>query len=65
MMRYKYSKLKTDQDDTPCAKSNIKVDILRIVCNLRLCRGGMVQNSEQYELIHRTLCLYQERLATE
>lgn len=38
------------------------VDVLGIVCNLRLQRGGMVQNSEQYELIHRALCLYQRRL---
>lgn len=38
------------------------VDILGIVCNLRLQRGGMVQNSEQYELIHRVLCLYQEKV---
>lgn len=38
------------------------VDILGIVCNLRLQRGGMVQNSEQYELIHRAICLYQQRL---
>lgn len=37
------------------------VDILGIVCNLRLQRGGMVQNSEQYELIHRVLCLYQQK----
>lgn len=37
------------------------VDILGIVCNLRLQRGGMVQNSEQYELIHRSLCLYQQK----
>lgn len=40
----------------------LSVDILGIVCNLRLQRGGMVQNSEQYELIHRALCLYQKRL---
>lgn len=40
---------------------NIFVDILGIVCNLRLQRGGMVQNSEQYELIHRALCLYLKR----
>lgn len=40
----------------------VSVDILGIVCNLRLQRGGMVQNSEQYELIHRALCLYQKRL---
>jgi protein tyrosine phosphatase len=38
------------------------VDVLGIVCNLRLQRGGMVQNSEQYELIHRSLCLYQQKL---
>lgn len=38
------------------------VDILGIVCNLRLQRGGMVQNSEQYELIHRVLCLYQQQV---
>ncbi|XP_059225348.1 uncharacterized protein LOC131993969 [Stomoxys calcitrans] len=40
---------------------NIFVDVLGIVCNLRLQRGGMVQNSEQYELIHRALCLYLKR----
>ncbi|XP_052873702.1 uncharacterized protein LOC128279021 [Anopheles cruzii] len=42
-----------------------QVDILGIVCNLRLQRGGMVQNSEQYELIHRALCLYLEKLTRE
>lgn len=41
----------------------LTVDILGIVCNLRLQRGGMVQNSEQYELIHRALCLYQKRIS--
>lgn len=41
----------------------LSVDILGIVCNLRLQRGGMVQNSEQYELIHRALCLYHKRLS--
>lgn len=40
----------------------ISVDVLGIVCNLRLQRGGMVQNSEQYELIHRSLCLYQQKI---
>lgn len=39
------------------------VDVLGIVCNLRLQRGGMVQNSEQYELIHRSLCLYQQKIS--
>lgn len=43
--------------------TKISVDILGIVSNLRLQRGGMVQNSEQYELIHRTLCLYLQKLA--
>ncbi|XP_055712959.1 pneumococcal serine-rich repeat protein [Phlebotomus papatasi] len=45
-------------DSTPI---NPSVDILGIVCNLRLQRGGMVQNSEQYELIYRVVCLYQKR----
>lgn len=40
------------------------VDILGIVCNLRLQRGGMVQNSEQYELIHRSICLYHHKMIT-
>ncbi|XP_011196249.1 uncharacterized protein LOC105221191 [Zeugodacus cucurbitae] len=40
---------------------DIFVDLLGIVCNLRLQRGGMVQNSEQYELIHRAICLYLKR----
>lgn len=42
---------------------DVSVDVLGIVCNLRLQRGGMVQNSEQYELIHRSLCLYQEKIS--
>lgn len=37
-----------------------KVDVLGIVCNMRLNRGGMVQNSEQYELIHKVLCLFEQ-----
>uniref|UniRef100_A0A6P4FFY6 Uncharacterized protein LOC108050793 n=1 Tax=Drosophila rhopaloa TaxID=1041015 RepID=A0A6P4FFY6_DRORH len=40
---------------------DIFVDVLGIVCNLRLQRGGMVQNSEQYELVHRAICLYLKR----
>lgn len=44
-------------------RSNTEVDVLSIVCNLRLQRGGMVQNSEQYELIHRSLCLYQQKIS--
>lgn len=40
--------------------SDQKVDILGIVCNMRLNRGGMVQSSEQYELVHKVLCLFEE-----
>ncbi|XP_022906427.1 uncharacterized protein [Onthophagus taurus] len=36
------------------------VDVLAILCSLRLHRGGMVQTAEQYELIHRVLRLYAE-----
>lgn len=39
-------------------RTNYNVDILAIVCSLRLNRGGMVQTAEQYELIHRVLSLY-------
>ena len=48
--------------NNPLTGEGTSVDILGIVCNLRLQRGGMVQNSEQYELIHRSLCLYQQKL---
>ncbi|XP_042206046.1 uncharacterized protein LOC121855232 [Homarus americanus] len=34
------------------------VDILGIVCQMRLDRGGMVQTGEQYEFIHRAVALY-------
>lgn len=44
-------------------RANNEVDVLGIVCNLRLQRGGMVQNSEQYELIHRSICLYQHKVS--
>ncbi|EDW85859.1 uncharacterized protein Dwil_GK23288 [Drosophila willistoni] len=47
--------------DKLCKMPEIFVDVLGIVCNLRLQRGGMVQNSEQYELIHRAICLYLKR----
>lgn len=49
----------------PDSTANLAVDILQIVCNLRIQRGGMVQNSEQYELIHRAICLYHQRLNLE
>lgn len=42
-----------------------KVDVLGIVCNMRLNRGGMVQNSEQYELIHKVLCLFERACLPE
>lgn len=48
--------------NNPLTGEGTSVDILGIVCNLRLQRGGMVQNSEQYELIHRSLCLYKQKL---
>ncbi|XP_055527390.1 uncharacterized protein LOC129720005 [Wyeomyia smithii] len=55
-----------DEDQQPSLvwkkRGGVCVDILGIVCNLRLQRGGMVQNSEQYELIHRALCLYLQKL---
>ncbi|XP_037042001.1 uncharacterized protein LOC119078522 isoform X2 [Bradysia coprophila] len=56
------SVLQSASNSTGTAGGQLSVDILGIVCNLRLQRGGMVQNSEQYELIHRALCLYQKRL---
>jgi tyrosine-protein phosphatase ERK len=49
-------------NSTSTSGEGTSVDVLGIVCNLRLQRGGMVQNSEQYELIHRSLCLYQQKL---
>ncbi|XP_064480677.1 tyrosine-protein phosphatase non-receptor type 7-like [Ornithodoros turicata] len=41
------------------------VDVLGIVCALRRDRGGMVQTAEQYEFVHRTLCLFEQSLPTE
>ncbi|XP_066976141.1 uncharacterized protein [Macrobrachium rosenbergii] len=38
------------------------VDILGILCQMRLDRGGMVQTGEQYEFIHRAVALYEETL---
>ncbi|KAF5281357.1 hypothetical protein FQR65_LT14755 [Abscondita terminalis] len=43
-------------------KSNFNVDVLAILCSLRLNRGGMVQTAEQYELVHRVLSLYTNRM---
>lgn len=43
-------------------RNNNNVDVLAILCSLRLNRGGMVQTAEQYELIHRVLYLFAECL---
>ncbi|XP_077324847.1 receptor-type tyrosine-protein phosphatase R isoform X2 [Lithobates pipiens] len=41
------------------------VDVLSIVCKLRMDRGGMVQTSEQYQFVHHALSLYETRLSAE
>ncbi|KAM5170210.1 receptor-type tyrosine-protein phosphatase R [Mantella aurantiaca] len=41
------------------------VDVLSIVCKLRVDRGGMVQTSEQYQFVHHALILYESRLSAE
>ncbi|XP_033223987.1 tyrosine-protein phosphatase non-receptor type 5-like isoform X2 [Belonocnema kinseyi] len=38
------------------------VDILGILCQMRYDRGGMIQTAEQYEFVHRALCLFEETL---
>ncbi|XP_041367700.1 tyrosine-protein phosphatase non-receptor type 7-like [Gigantopelta aegis] len=38
------------------------VDVLGIVCSMRLDRGGMIQTHEQYEFIHQILCEYEREL---
>lgn len=40
-------------------RSEGRADVLQLACSLRLARGGLLQTSEQYELVHRALCLYQ------
>ncbi|XP_028386919.2 tyrosine-protein phosphatase non-receptor type 7 isoform X2 [Phyllostomus discolor] len=42
-----------------------EVDILGIVCQLRLDRGGMIQTAEQYQFLHHTLALYAAQLPGE
>lgn len=37
---------------------NNLVDIVKIVCNLRIDRGGMIQTLEQYEFIYQVLAYY-------
>lgn len=41
-------------------RCNYNVDVLAILCSLRLNRGGLVQTAEQYELVHRVLSLYSD-----
>ncbi|KAG5830533.1 hypothetical protein ANANG_G00311670 [Anguilla anguilla] len=41
------------------------VDVLGIVCQLRVDRGGMIQTGEQYEFVHHALSLYESRLSAE
>uniref|UniRef100_A0A8C3CXL0 protein-tyrosine-phosphatase n=1 Tax=Cairina moschata TaxID=8855 RepID=A0A8C3CXL0_CAIMO len=46
-------------------KDTGEVDILGIVCHLRIDRGGMIQTSEQYQFLHHTLALYASQLPEE
>ncbi|XP_067855537.1 receptor-type tyrosine-protein phosphatase R-like [Heptranchias perlo] len=41
------------------------VDILSIVCQLRVDRGGMIQTSEQYGFVHHALSLYERRISAD
>ncbi|XP_074659855.1 tyrosine-protein phosphatase non-receptor type 7-like [Tubulanus polymorphus] len=43
-------------------KEEQMVDVLGIVCQMRIDRGGMVQNNEQYEFVHRALCTFEREL---
>ncbi|XP_060089233.1 tyrosine-protein phosphatase non-receptor type 7 [Heteronotia binoei] len=43
-------------------KDKGEVDILGIVCQLRIDRGGMIQTSEQYQFLHHTLATYASQL---
>ncbi|CAM5120151.1 unnamed protein product [Natator depressus] len=43
-------------------KAKGEVDILGIVCQLRIDRGGMIQTSEQYQFLHHTLAVYASQL---
>ncbi|XP_043478351.1 tyrosine-protein phosphatase non-receptor type 5-like isoform X2 [Leptopilina heterotoma] len=38
------------------------VDVLGILCQMRYDRGGMIQTAEQYEFVHRALCLFEQTL---
>ncbi|KAM9467740.1 receptor-type tyrosine-protein phosphatase R isoform 2-T2 [Clarias gariepinus] len=41
------------------------VDLLSIVCQMRVDRGGMIQTGEQYEFVHHALSLYEGRLSAD
>ncbi|XP_038636828.1 receptor-type tyrosine-protein phosphatase R isoform X1 [Scyliorhinus canicula] len=41
------------------------VDILSIVCQLRVDRGGMIQTSEQYGFVHHALSLYESTISAD
>ncbi|XP_078273461.1 receptor-type tyrosine-protein phosphatase R-like [Rhinoraja longicauda] len=41
------------------------VDILSIVCQLRVDRGGMIQTSEQYGFVHHALSLYKNEVSPD
>uniref|UniRef100_A0A8D0GSR3 protein-tyrosine-phosphatase n=1 Tax=Sphenodon punctatus TaxID=8508 RepID=A0A8D0GSR3_SPHPU len=43
-------------------KDTGEVDILRIVCQLRIDRGGMIETSEQYHFLHHTLSVFASQL---
>jgi receptor-type tyrosine-protein phosphatase R len=34
------------------------IDILHIVAELRLDRGGMVHSVEEYDFVHKAVCMY-------
>ncbi|XP_057318195.1 tyrosine-protein phosphatase non-receptor type 7-like isoform X1 [Microplitis mediator] len=39
-----------------------RVDVLGILCQMRYDRGGMIQTAEQYEFVHKALCLFEQTL---
>ncbi|XP_049636988.1 tyrosine-protein phosphatase non-receptor type 5 isoform X2 [Suncus etruscus] len=39
------------------------VDILKITCQLRQDRGGMIQTCEQYQFVHHVMSLYEKQLS--
>lgn len=56
--------------ETPVPASCLGYSIIRsqqnwVTLSSLLCRGGMVQTSEQYEFVHHALCLFESRLSPE